>query len=280
MAHAHTWDEFEPVGMRYRIIDKVALADGRGLAKKAPLPDVLTPRMSKRMQVTPGHVMPPVGELVYFGVRGRAEQLRFMMHYAGLAYTFRKVEGSEWGEMKPTTPRGQLPTFTPEDEEDAIAETADIAKFIAGMSNVPGLMPADAAVADSAYKMFEVVNAPVCSQIMFATNLMPAAEAEGKLTNIVADCIKEVQAFGSELKGTFFGGDKPHYGEFALFHEIDLLRINDASVFATLGEQWKSWFEAMLKLPGIEAYLKSRPKSMSGEVGFPGSRIATLPLDD
>ena len=63
MAHAHTWDEFEPVGMRYRILDKVALVDGRGLAKKDELPEVLTPRISKRMQVTPGHIMPPVGEL-------------------------------------------------------------------------------------------------------------------------------------------------------------------------------------------------------------------------
>jgi glutathione S-transferase len=280
MAHAHTWDEFEPVGMRYRIIDKVALADGRGLAAKDPLPEVLTPRTSKRMQVTPGHVMPPAGELVYFGVRGRAEPLRFILHYAGLAYTNRQVEGSEWGDMKATTPRGQLPIFTPEDEEEPVCETADIAKYIAGVSNLPGLMPTDVAAAESAYKMMEMVMAGPSEQLMMATNLFPAADAETKLPSIVADTVKELAPIGKELKGNFFGGDAPHYGEFGLFHVVDLLRVNDAKVFDTLGGGWKSWFDLMLKLPGIEAYLNARPKANGGEVGFPGSRIATLPLDD
>jgi len=281
MAHAHTWDEFEPVGMRYRIIDKVALADGRGLAEKQPLPEVLTPRTSKRMQITPGHVMPPVGELCYFAVRARAEPLRLMLHYAGLAYTNRVVQGSEWPDMKPTTPKGQLPIFIPEDEEEAIAETVDIAKHIAGVSHVPGLLPADASAAESAYAMFSAImsGAPF-DEIMMATNLKPAADVEPKLGSIVAECVKELAPYGKQLKATFFGGDAPHFGDFAVFYIVDLMRLNDAKVLETLGGGWPSWFDAMRKLPGIEAYLESRPKANGGEVGFPDSRMATLPLDD
>uniref|UniRef100_A0A7S2CDJ7 GST N-terminal domain-containing protein n=1 Tax=Haptolina brevifila TaxID=156173 RepID=A0A7S2CDJ7_9EUKA len=281
MAHAHTWDEFEPVGMRYRILDKVALEDGRGLAAKDPLPEVLTPRCSKRMHVNPGHIMTPVGELSYFGVRGRAEPLRFILHYSGLAYTNRIVAGSEWGDMKAATPRGQLPIFLPEDEEEPICGTLEIAKFIAELSKVPGLMPTDTAASESAGKMFEVAMAEKVHEAFKALNILPAVEVEGKLSAIVAAAVKEIVPFSKQLtEGSYFGGAAPHYGDFALFYAVDILRVHDANVFETLGGSWKSWFDAMSKLSGIEAYLKSRPKANGGEVGFPGSRIATLPLDD
>ena len=81
-------------------------------------------------------------------VRARAESLKMILHYAGLAYItenglkFSRLSGAAW----PTVPNQCLPAFTP-DEGEMFCETADIAKYIASISTKPGLLPADPTVA-------------------------------------------------------------------------------------------------------------------------------------
>lgn len=113
----HSWEHYEPVGYYQRgpIEDRVAPILGKHMyvSEPPPPPEKCTPREQKVARFTPGYAAWPVGELYYFGVRGRAEPIRLIMHYAGVAYTLRTVEHSEWGDLKPTMKTLVSATATP-----------------------------------------------------------------------------------------------------------------------------------------------------------------------
>ena len=97
---SHSWAVIEPVGYKSgQIVDSVAQGLGTDCPVKQPPPppEQQTPRQAKLMRFTPLYPGPPVGELWYFGVRGRAESLRMIMHYAGMPYDMRTVATAEWG---------------------------------------------------------------------------------------------------------------------------------------------------------------------------------------
>jgi len=276
---AHSWEHFEPVGMRYPIDDRAAMRENRHVSAKVepPPPEKQTPPVSKRACVTPKYVTEPIGELMYFPLRARGEAQRFILHYAGLSYYNRVVEMGEWGELKPTTPKGALPVFTPQScgfSDEPIAESLDIAKYLASVSNVTGLMPTDAAAVASADSIFEKANGPLASGNPLL-NMFPAEEARPKVPAYAKEAVGILKGLEPQLKGTFFGGSAPHYGDFGLMHAVDVLKSLDPAAYSSLGPKLTAWFEAMCALPRIKEYLKCRAQPMSGNVGVPGSIIAT-----
>jgi len=48
-------------------------------------------------------------QLVYFGVRGRAETLRLVLHAAGQTFDDVRIDRETWAQKKPETPYGQVP---------------------------------------------------------------------------------------------------------------------------------------------------------------------------
>lgn len=200
--------------MRYVVEDRAAAYENRAAPKKEPPPEVLTDNTSKKIMVTPKYVGLPVGELIYFPLRARGEALKFILHYAGLSYEMRTIQMSEWADLKPTMPKGQLPVFTPLCEEP-MPESADIAKYIASVAPAElGLAPADG----SAAEMFEVCNAPPLIKLNPLTNFVSAAEAAAQLPGVISESTAVLKGLGGKLTAKFFNGAKPHYGEFALLH--------------------------------------------------------------
>ena len=69
----------------------------------------------------------------------------------------------------------------------------------------------------------------------------------------------------------FFGGDKPCYADFNMFHYLDNL---DTLLPDSIDhENLKEWFHRVATLEEISAYLKERPQLGSCDVGRPGSAI-------
>jgi len=60
--------------------------------------------------------MSPI-KLTYFDIEGVAEQVRLALVLSGIEFEDIRVQFSEWAEMKPTTPYGQLPLLTTSDGE-------------------------------------------------------------------------------------------------------------------------------------------------------------------
>lgn len=53
--------------------------------------------------------------LVYFNGRGRAEVSRILFALAGVEYEDKRIEGEDWGKLKPDTPFGQIPILKIDD---------------------------------------------------------------------------------------------------------------------------------------------------------------------
>jgi glutathione S-transferase len=54
-------------------------------------------------------------ELLYFDGAGRAETTRIMLHAAGVEFKDTRFPGTEWPEVKPTTPLGSVPVLKVDD---------------------------------------------------------------------------------------------------------------------------------------------------------------------
>lgn len=68
----------------------------------------------------------------------------------------------------------------------------------------------------------------------------------------------------------FGGGPGPSYGDFALFHIVDLTLLvqpNSLDAFPGLS----AWFKSIRALPAIAAYLEVRPTKATPGWGKPGS---------
>ena len=236
----------------------------------------MTERISKSILVTPKQISLPVGRLLYFQARAHAEPLRFLLHHAGLSYEMYTVELGKWPQH--STPNGELPVFLPIDGSDAISEVAAIAAHLAGLAEPKlALVPADG----SADRMYRACCDAPFGTLSRLTSIVPAEEAAGLLPAVIAATLDTLKAFEESIKGRcFFGGEHPHYGEFALMHVVELLRLNDAAAFASLGESWAAWLVAMRALPRVKEYLQSRPRAGSASAGWAGSRIVTVALEE
>jgi len=220
-----------------------------------------------------------IGELYYFPVRGRGEPLRFLMRYAKIPYTDNIVMFKDWPELKKTVPNGQLPAIKLPNGR-FIGETGDIARYIATRAGAP-LMPEGKENQDSAARIFRISNTEPLTDCTVLTTLLSAEEAEPKIPKCIADVLKVLESLEPELlisEHSFFGGKTPHYGEFGLFHVVNLfLTLSKPS--PKLPNTWKEWYNNMCSLPGLKEYLDERPKAMAGKEGKSGSRIDTIDLD-
>ena len=275
----HEWGEFEPVGYFHgHIEDRAAVYEGRHIPIKQAPPAMLTPAETKVAQVCPGYAAWPVGTLMYFPLRARAEPLRLILHYSGPAYVMHRVDFTEWATVKPTMPNGQVPVWQTDGETELMPETADIAKHLAQISDKDGLMPTDAAEAAEASRLFELTMSPgPLSALNPLVNWTAKEEASKNIASSVADAVKVLK--GLKPPSPYFGGAKPHYADFALWHSVDLLTLLDASVLSTLGEAFASWYAKIKEDRAVAAYIKSRPKAGTGKVGKMGSLIYATELD-
>ena len=204
-----------------------------------------------------------------------------MLAHAGLGYEFRTVTFADWmGGVKEQMPAGhggaqQLPIFRTLDGK-MMPETADIAAHIASLA--PDKLRPGAA----AKEMFEATNSRPLSLAMPLTNWFGADDSDQRLPAFVAAAVPLLAAYDAQLgEQVFFrGADGPHYGEFGLWHVVDLVRGLQPSVLDGLGSL-KKWYARMAALPGVAdyGYLAARPKAMCGKVGREGSVIATRPID-
>jgi glutathione S-transferase len=139
----------------------------------------------------------------------------------------------------------------------------------------------------------DALDAPYCSEdfprlglINPILNWLPEKEAESTFTRYLSCLPKTYSHLEEDLRrneGPFFGGDRPHYGEFVVFHCIDCIRILDGGdSLRTRSEELQAWVKAFEEIPAVKEYLESRPKpGCSVGIGRAGSIIAshTVPAE-
>lgn len=238
--------------------------------------------------------------LHYFQLRARAEPLRMIMRHAGIKYRDQLYSVEDWKTAKETMPPGKgvpgIPTRPPGNRAlpilelpsgERLVETADIAKYIARSAG-PILMPGDLAKADEAQEMWEsTMSFPFYwIQPMMSTYPQETSEAIirgekpentmhgniGELPFSYSEILPCFKAWQHRLAGDFYGGDAPHYGDFAMYHHFDTFRGLEPEIAADLKEL-HAWAARMEALPSLAKYLAERPKPGHGAeiVGGVGS---------
>jgi len=85
-------------------------------------------------------------KLIYFNGKGRAEPARLILAHAGVDYEDHRIEFSDWPNLKPTLPFGQVPVL--EVEGKTIAQSNAIYRFLARRYNLAGKSEFEEAEAD------------------------------------------------------------------------------------------------------------------------------------
>lgn len=247
-----------------------------------------------------------VGTLYYLPLRGRAECLRMMLAYAGLPYTNRVVSLDEWPALKPSMPPGLGAEFPNRPKGNRglpvlelpdgtrMPESVDIALHIARVATDAGtpLLPSDPKEAEVAAKMYEASQSLPLAWPMACLVRFPVEKAEAIMRGESMGewmegprsfdrLMPTLRALVKELgDGPFFGGERPHYGDFGVWRVADNLTLLDPEAHKGLGRAWDAWVQRMSGLPGCSEYLANRPgpphNQLDPDAGYPGSIIVTI----
>lgn len=245
--------------------------------------------------------------LHYFQLRARAEPLRMLLRFACIAYEDKLYSPADWKDAKATMPEGRgvpgVATRPPGNRAlpvldlpsgGRVVETSEIARTIAKLAG-DLLVPTDEHKLVQAQGIWEAtMNFPMYwVQPLLSSYQQEQAEAilrgetpEGTIHGNIADLPFSYSQLRGAFEnweaqlgdGPFFGGERPHYGDFAMFHAFEAYRLLDP-----VGSEGLTRLEAhaahVAALPAVASYLAERPASGHGEdalgtplaAGLPGS---------
>jgi glutathione S-transferase len=229
--------------------------------------------------------------LSYLPLRARAEPLRMILAYCAIDYTDTIVSFDDWGTLKEsgTVPPGrtgnvQLPVLELEDGT-MMPESLDIAKYIwttlAGKP-VTGSDPENLwLLNDATDAPFNSPDFPRAGMVNPYLNWIPEEACADKIGPLIARFpafFEHVAPLLAEAPaGPFFGGAEPNFGDFQIFHVTNNLCLLDGgatlSALKATQPDIVAWYNAVLALPAVAAYLAARPQPGTGEIGRPGSLI-------
>lgn len=193
-------------------------------------------------------------ELLYFPLRGRAEPIRLLFKAAGVEFTNTGV--TNWPELKPKTPFGQLPVLVEKSEsgERQIAQSGAILRHLA---RVFGLYGKDESEMTTADIVAETINdwrakfAPVQFKAFMNTS-------EEVITKYWADLPATLRTVSGLLNANgLFVGDKITYADILAFDAIDGNLGLNAGCLADF-PQIKAFYDKIAADENIKAYLAER----------------------
>ena len=211
-------------------------------------------------------------KLSYFPIRARAEAIRLILAYGAIDYEDVVISFNEWDNCKYDRSINhfeQLPSLILPNG-NLISQSGSIVRYLA---KIVGVYPSDCQLAAEADMVFELskdmndIN-PILNWFEKDSN-----DFHTKYASYFAAFPGRMQAALDILKDKkFFGGDSPHFGDFGLFHVVDLSITVQPSCLDDF-PIIKSWYDRVLKIPRVSKYLQERPKAGTGSVGKAGSLI-------
>mmetsp|Transcript_30314 Transcript_30314/g.54895 ORF Transcript_30314/g.54895 Transcript_30314/m.54895 type:complete len:236 (+) Transcript_30314:99-806(+) len=217
-------------------------------------------------------------KLHYLALRARGEPLRMLLAHAKVDYQYVSIPLSEWSAIKETMPPGktgarQVPVLEL-DDGTLMPESLDIAKCICQQV-------AD----DSTRKMLlggdhpEMAEEAVMSTALLLINPLlnwfSVEEAEEKIPSFLASVPDAYKLIASTTmigkNGPFCCGPDVSYGDFVIFHHLDLIRTLDGGATLAGHKAMTAFWKRMNELPALQEYLATRETS----VGRPGSILET-----
>jgi glutathione S-transferase len=201
--------------------------------------------------------------LTYFNARGRAEVSRLLLAQAGLAYDDNRLTREQWLAKKPSAPFGQLPLLSVDSK--TFAQSHSIERYIARLGGLAGANSFEWALIDAVQ---QAIKDAVPSFISAVSPFENKTEEE-KVPKIAAffgpkgDWAKWTPYFNKALASNKGGagwlvGSKVSYADISLYAWYEMvLKVNPSAL--TEYPLLASWYQRVVALPRIAAWIKSRP---------------------
>lgn len=206
----------------------------------------------------------PKYEVLYFPIRGRAEQIRLLLHYSGTPFVDTGV--TDWPTLKGKTPLGQLPILvdrTGSDGELVIPQSAAIVRHLARKLGLYGETLREQALADVVAETVTDIRAKFVP-VAFAARYNPPAETIEKYwSEVLAHnlaLLEKLLQRSTQPEAGFFVGSKPTYADFLVFDVLDgHLTMKPACLDGHPALQ--AFFARISALPQLASYLATRRPS-------------------
>ena len=184
-------------------------------------------------------------KFTYFPVRARGELSRLIFAAAEQKYEEVVLPPAKWPALKPSTPYLQIPIL--EFGGKVLAQSQTIERYLARKFDLFGSTAEESAIVDEVQESLgDILDGflPV-----FSDSAKAEAFAKGRASELLAGVEKRVQ-------GPFVLGKKLSLADVAVF------RILDEKFLAPVAAKFpklQAIVAAVAKLPGVAAYLKTRP---------------------
>jgi glutathione S-transferase len=205
--------------------------------------------------------------LIYFGVYGRGEMIRMLLHHANIDYNDKRVSFSEWKQMKGNLIHSQLPVWV---EEDGVQrnQSISILRYVGMKSGYYSTDPDEAYHIDNVLDEYNDVIAK-----LYPIHMKKDYNNEDK-RKMYFDALETfattMESRLQKRKTEFISLDRITIADFALasvmFCQVDNPNCSDeefrALAIATLNNKprFKTYVDNKLK-PALASYLESRPSS-------------------
>lgn len=194
--------------------------------------------------------------LTYFDIRGRAEPIRLLLAYAGIAYEDRGLDSDAWAAQKPSSPLGQMPFFTEHTAQGdrTMPQTMAIIRHLARVHGLEGKNEDERVAADVASET------AIDLRIAFAQlRFSPAWQDEGAKTKFAQETAPAHFARLAKLLGDreWFASSAPTYADLVVFDALD----RQVVVWPSILENFPALASFKRRVESLETlapYLRSR----------------------
>jgi glutathione S-transferase len=204
-------------------------------------------------------------ELIYFPLRGRAEQIRLVLAYTGLPYVDTAVPRERWDALKGTLPLGQVPILIERlgGKELVIAQSHAILRHLARMREIYGVGERQHILADTLADTIgdwrAKFNAIAYAPSFLKDKALTARYFEETLPPVLVTLDQLLQQSSSPEEGLFVG-ESVTFADLMAFDTIDAhLQVQPDCLDNRF--MLKRFFAKIKALPPIAEYLAQRRPS-------------------
>ncbi|TKR92240.1 hypothetical protein L596_006931 [Steinernema carpocapsae] len=196
-------------------------------------------------------------KLHYFdGVGGRAELIRILLNYGGLAYEEVKIPLPEWPQHKAIYPNGQVPVM--EIDGKILTQSIAIARFFAKKLDLLGGDDWEAAQTDAFVGMIEdTIQAMKANDLIMKIVMGKGKESAAEITETLKPFLERLEKHLQSTNGTNLVANKLTWADFAIADLFKRYAISAPQLYDGFPAV-KKFIDSVHEHPKIKEYVAKR----------------------
>jgi len=199
-------------------------------------------------------------KLTYFGVRGRAEPIRYLFAAASQKYEDVRVTYEEWIKLKPTTKTKVLP-FVNTPEGQILTESMAIARYFAKKYDMMGGSLWEYYLCERAMSQAGDIQLTVSEKYFHTAEDKRAEFFDEYMTQVAPQQLANLVLYLKENGTGFVSGSKVTLGDICIMGVVDLFKEYELLNGRLDGypELLEHYDRCCSSIPAIRAWIQSRP---------------------